>query len=521
MMKKQGVRSSGLGTRGVKKSDESRVTRSESRFILAIDQGTTGSRAILFDAAGRAVASAYREFKQYFPKPGWVEHDASEIWRSCEAVIRQTVKKSGIRPDEILAIGITNQRETTVMWDRKTSRPVHHAIVWQCRRTADLCRKLKKHESYIHRHTGLVLDPYFSGTKVRWLLDHVPGLRARAQKGYIAFGTIDSWLIWKLTGGHSHVTDLTNASRTLLLNIRTKKWDPKLLRIFGTPAKVLPELRPSGSIFGTTQNIAGLPAGIPIAGVMGDQQAALYGQGCYEAGASKNTYGTGCFIVLNTGKKLITSKDGLLTTLACDFKGRPVYALEGSVFIAGAVVQWLRDGLRVIKNSSDTEKAIGDLKDTGGVYVVPAFVGLGAPYWKSDARGLIAGITRGTSAAHLIRACLESIAYQTRDVFDIMQKAFGRPIRELKVDGGACKNNLLMQFQADILNARIFRPKIIELTARGIAHLAGVTMGLWEKSHDLKKQHRIDRMFVPSMNPAVRSRLYKGWLRAVRRTMLP
>jgi len=490
------------------------------RYILAIDQGTTGSRAILFDAAGRTVASAYREFTQYFPKPGWVEHDAQEIWRSCETVIRQTIRKSRICPEEILAVGITNQRETTVMWDRKTSRPVHRAIVWQCRRTADICNKLKKHGPFIHKRTGLVLDPYFSGTKIQWLLDHVPGLRPRAAHGHIAFGTIDSWLIWKLTGGRSHVTDLTNASRTLLLNIRTKKWDPKLLRIFGAPSKILPELRPSGSVFGVTQNIAGLPAGIPIAGVMGDQQAALYGQGCYEAGASKNTYGTGCFIMMNTGKKIVYSKEGLLTTLACDFKGRPVYALEGAVFIGGAVVQWLRDSLKVIKSSVETEKEVRGLKDTGGVYMVPAFVGLGAPYWKSEARGLIAGITRGTTMPHIIRACLEAIAYQSRDVFDIMQKAFGGRIHELKVDGGACKNDSLMQFQADILGSKIIRPKVIELTARGVAHLAGVTMGLWKKSHDLKKQHQVDRIFIPSMNPAKRSQLYKGWRKAVQRTML-
>ena len=490
------------------------------RYILALDQGTTGSRAILFDAAGRSVASAYREFKQYFPKPGWVEHDAQEIWRSCKTVIRETIRKSKISTKEILAIGITNQRETAVMWDRKTSRPVHHAIVWQCRRTSDICRSHKKHEPLIHKKTGLVLDPYFSGTKIQWLLDHVPGLRQRAVKGKIAFGTIDSWLIWKLTGGRSHVTDLTNASRTLLLNIKTKKWDPELLRIFGVPAKVLPKLQLSGSIFGVTQNIAGLPASIPIAGVMGDQQAALYGQGCYETGTSKNTYGTGCFIMLNTGNKLVYSKEGLLTTLACDFKGRSVYALEGAVFIGGAVVQWLRDGLKVIKSSAETEKAVCGLKDTGGVYVVPAFVGLGAPYWKSDARGLICGITRGTTMPHIIRACLEAIAYQSRDVFDIMQKAFGGRIQELKVDGGACRNDSLMQFQADILGSKILRPKVIELTARGVAHLAGVTMGLWKKSHDLKKQHRVDRIFVPKMNSVKRAHLYKGWLKAVERAVI-
>jgi glycerol kinase len=487
------------------------------KYILAIDQGTTGSRAILFDVNGRTVASAYREFKQYFPKPGWVEHDAEEIWRSCETVIREAVRKSKINPQEILAIGITNQRETTVLWDRKTSRPVHHAIVWQCRRTSAICHALKRHEPVIHKKTGLVLDPYFSGTKIRWLLDRVPGLRKRASSGKIAFGTIDSWLVWKLTGGKSHVTDLTNASRTLLLNIKTKKWDPKLLKIFGVPAKVLPKLQASGSIFGNTENIAGLPAGIPVAGVMGDQQAALYGQGCYEPGTSKNTYGTGCFIMMNTGKKPVYSKEGLLTTLACDFKGRPVYALEGAVFIGGAVVQWLRDGLKIIKRSAESEKAAAGLKNTDGVYVVPAFVGLGAPYWKSDARGLICGVTRGTTMPHIIRACLEAIAYQSRDVFDLMQKSFGGRIHELKVDGGACKNDLLMQFQADILGSKILRPKVIELTARGVAHLAGVTMGLWKKSHDLRKQHQVDRIFTPHMSGRERARLYQGWLKAVKR----
>jgi len=407
-----------------------------------------------------------------------------------------------------------------VLWDRKTSRPVHRAIVWQCRRTSGICSKLKKHEPLIRRKTGLVLDPYFSGTKIRWLLDHVPGLRRQAVTGKIAFGTIDSWLIWKLTGGRSHVTDLTNASRTLLLNIKTKKWDPALLQIFGVPLKLLPKLQLSGSVFGTTANIAGLPAGIPIAGVMGDQQAALYGQGCYEAGASKNTYGTGCFIMMNTGKKFVSSKAGLLTTLACDFKGRPVYALEGAVFIGGAVVQWLRDGLKIIKRSAESEKAAKALKDTGGVYVVPAFVGLGAPYWKSEARGLICGVTRGTTMPHIIRACLEAIAYQSRDVFDLMQNAFDGKIHELKVDGGACKNDLLMQFQADILGAKILRPKEIELTARGVAHLAGVTTGLWKKSHDLKKQHQVDRIFTPHMNGRERARLYQGWLKSVQRAMI-
>ena len=489
------------------------------KFILAIDQGTTGSRAILFDARGRIVASAYREFRQYFPKPGWVEHNAEEIWQSCVFVIRKAVAAGRIDPRQIAASGITNQRETTVLWDRKTSRPVYHAIVWQCRRTSELCRRLKKHEPFIHKHTGLVLDPYFSGTKVRWLFDHVPGLRRRAARGHIAFGTVDSWLIWKLTGGRSHATDLTNASRTLLLNIRTRQWDDRLLRIFGVSKKILPRLQRSGSVFGHTRKVAGLPAGIPITAVMGDQQAALYGQGCFEAGTSKNTYGTGCFIMLNTGKKFVISRKGLLTTLASDFKGMPLYALEGAVFIAGAVVQWFRDGLKVIRHSSETEKAIRGLKDTHGVYVVPAFTGLGAPYWVSEARGLITGITRGVTMSHIIRAGLESIAYQTKDVFDAMQDAYGRPIGELKVDGGACKNDFLMQFQANILKEKIVRPEVIELTARGVAQLAGVTAGVWRSAAELKRQYRTDRVFHPSLSTAKRDHLYGGWLKAVKQAM--
>lgn len=486
------------------------------RYILAIDQGTTSSRAILFDLSGKPVTSAQKEFRQYFPKPGWVEHDAEEIWRSCVHVIRDAVAKGRVRSGEIAGIGITNQRETTVIWDRKTGKPVHRAIVWQCRRTAEICRGLKKKEPLFRKKTGLVLDPYFSGTKVRWLLDHVPRLRQRANAGRIAFGTIDSWLIWKLTGGGAHVTDLTNASRTLFLNIRTKKWDPELLRILDIPRQILPKLQPSGSIFGKTIGLSGLPAGIPIAAVMGDQQAALYGQGCHSSGMSKNTYGTGCFIMLNTGKKFVLSKEGLLTTLACDRRGRPVYALEGSVFIAGAVVQWLRDGLKVIKSSSETEKAVRGVKNTEGVYLVPAFVGLGAPYWVSDARGLITGITRGTTMRHIIRAALESIAYQTKDVFDIMRRAFGRGIRELKVDGGACRNDFLMQFQVDILGAEIIRPRVVELTAKGVADLAAVTVGLGKSVRPC----RIDRVFHPALGTARRDELYAGWRKAVERAML-
>ncbi len=493
-----------------------------NRYILSIDQGTTGTRAFLFDGSGKAVASAYQEFKQYFPKPGWVEHDAEEIWRSCVTVMRQAIRDAKIAPRRILAIGITNQRETTVIWDRKTSKPVSRAIVWQCRRTASVCKdpRYKKYEALIRKKTGLVLDPYFSGTKIKWLLDHIPGLRERARKGHVAFGTIDSWLIWKLTGGKVHATDFTNASRTLLLNIKTKKWDAELLRIFDVPEKILPQVKRSGSMFGSTEAMADLPTGIPITAVMGDQQAALYGQGCYDPGESKNTYGTGCFIMLNTGKKLVFSKHGLLTTLACNFKGEPVYALEGAVFIAGAVVQWLRDGLKVIKKSSETEKIIRDVKDSGGVYIVPAFVGLGAPYWASEARGLITGITRGTTMPHLIRASLESIAYQTKDVFDAMEKAFGRSIRELKVDGGACRNDFLMQFQANMLGCRIFRPRIVELTAQGVAFLAGVTAGIWKNKEQVKRRQKVEKIFHPSLEPKKRQMLYDGWLKAVQRAML-
>lgn len=486
------------------------------KYILSIDQGTTGSRAFIFDAKGKIVSSAYQEFKQYYPKPGWVEHDAEEIWASCVSVIKKAVAGARINPSHIAAIGITNQRETTVLWDRKTSKPVHKAIVWQCRRTASLCAdpKFKRHAPLIKQKTGLVLDAYFSGTKIKWLLDNVPGLRRRASAGQICFGTIDSWLIWKLTGGQNHVTDTTNASRTLIFNIRQLKWDNDLLKLFNIPAAILPQVQSSGSGFGHTVKIAGLPAGIPITGVMGDQQAALYGQGCYTLGTVKNTYGTGCFIVLNTGKKLITSKGGLLSTIACDSKGDPVYALEGSVFIAGAVVQWLRDELKVIKSSAECEGAIRGLKDTNGVYFVPAFVGLGAPYWNGAARGIISGLTRGANVRHIIRAALESIAYQTKDVFDLMQKESGQKIRELRVDGGACRNDFLMQFQSDMLNCRITRPKVIDSTAQGAAHLAGVTVGLWRED-DLRKFHFKDSAFKPRMSQAIRQELYRGWSNAV------
>lgn len=489
----------------------------KKQFILAIDQGTTGSRAFLFDFDGKARASAYKEFRQYFPKPGWVEHDPEEIWTSCKGVIRRALRKAGVSASQIAAIGITNQRETTVVWDRKTSRPLARAIVWQCRRTSDYCQKLSKHSSIFRRKTGLVIDPYFSGTKMRWFLKNIKGLRHRAQKGEVCFGTIDSWLIWKLTGGRSHVTDMTNASRTLVFNIRTRQWDKKLLKILGIPRQTLPRVQNSGSVFGKTMaGICGLPSGIPITAVLGDQQAALYGQGCYAPGTVKNTYGTGCFIVLNTGKKLILSKKGLLSTIASDFNGKPVYAMEGAIFIAGAVVQWLRDQMGVVKRSDGTERMIKGLKDTHGVYVVPAFTGLGAPYWDPEARGIICGLTRGANVRHITRAALESIAYQTKDVFDIMKKESGKSISTLKVDGGACRNDFLMQFQADLLGCTIVRPQMIDSTALGAAQLAGVSIGLWTKK-DLTRQYKIQRAFKPKMAHSVRHDLYQGWIKAVRR----
>ncbi|MGE0267768.1 MAG: glycerol kinase GlpK [Candidatus Omnitrophota bacterium] len=487
------------------------------KYILSIDQGTTGSRAFIIDQSGKVVGSAYQEFRQYFPRPGWVEHDASEIWDSVCRVIKLAVKKSKINRSQVAAIGITNQRETTVLWDRKTSKPAARAIVWQCRRTSDICTQLKKYEPMFRKKTGLVLDAYFSGTKVKWLLDHVKGLRGKAKKGGVCFGTIDSWLIWKLTGGQSHMTDMTNASRTLIFNIKNFKWDGELLRILNIPPSVLPQVQDSGSIFGYTDNLqTGLPKGIPITAVMGDQQAALYGQGCYEVGSVKNTYGTGCFMVLNTGKKMIHSKGGLLTTLASDLKGKPVYALEGSVFIAGAVIQWLRDQLKIIRKAADVEPFIKGLKNTNGVYFVPAFVGLGAPYWDSQAKGIICGLTRGANDKHIIRAAVESMAYQTKDVFDLMKKELGRFPRELKVDGGACKNNFLMQFQADMLNCKIVRPKNVDSTVLGAAHLAGIVAGVWKGKKDLDHMHAKDKIFLPKMKEKTRTALYHGWRQSVK-----
>lgn len=487
-------------------------------YILAIDQGTTGSRAFVFDKRGCVVSSAYREFRQIYPCPGWVEHNPDEIWHSVEFVTRQALGRKNIKPADIAAIGITNQRETTILWERKTGRPVHNAIVWQCRRTAGLCDKLKKsgHAEIFYKKTGLVIDAYFSGTKIKWLLDNIKGLYRRAKAGQICFGTVDSWLIWKLTGGSAHVTDYTNASRTLIFNIREKKWDGQLLKIIKIPKAILPKVNPSSSIFGkTAKNVCGLVCGIPITGDAGDQQAALFGQGCFAPGEIKNTYGTGCFLLLNTGSKCTFSKKGLLTTLACDMHGEPAYALEGAVFIAGAAVQWLRDELKFVDTAAQTEECAAAVTDSGGVYFVPAFVGLGAPYWDSSARGTITGITRGTSPAHIIRATLEAIAYQVKDIVDIMQEETGRRLGSLRVDGGACHNNFLMQFQADILNTKIIRPKITQTTAKGAAMLAGLGVGFWKATAELKKTLSVEKTFSPRMKNRTRAKLYAGWLKAV------
>ena len=488
------------------------------KYILSIDQGTTGSRAFIFDARGRVVSHAYQEFKQYYPKPGWVEHDANEIWESVERVIRRALSYARIDPQAIAAIGITNQRETSLLWDRKTGKPFYHAIVWQCRRTAEICARLKKHERLFRKTTGLVIDAYFSGTKIQWLLDHVPGLRSKAAGGQVAFGTIDSWLIYKLTKGAAHVTDMTNASRTLIFDIQTKTWSKPLLKLLRIPENILPRVMPSSSVFGFTAKVAGLPAGIPISAVMGDQQASLYGQGCFLPGTVKNTYGTGCFMLLNTGNKCVYSKKGLLTTLGCDAFGAPVYVLEGAVFIAGAIIQWLRDELKIIKDSSSTEKMIHGLDDTQGVYLVPALVGLGAPYWDADARGIITGLSRGTNSRHIVRAALESMAYQTKEVFDLMRRESGLNIKSLSVDGGASRNNFLMQFQADMLHLPIVRPAMVDSTVAGAAYLAGVSVGLWTPQEMLKLK-TIERTFKPGMSHKEAKYKYEGWAHAVRQVL--
>lgn len=488
-------------------------------MILSIDQGTTGTTVLVMDRRARVVSRAYAELPQHYPHPGWVEHRPGEILATTNAVIKRALARGGISPRRIAAIGITNQRETTIVWDRRTGRPIANAIVWQCRRTAPMCEALKRrgHSLRIRRATGLVLDAYFSGTKIRWLLDHVPGAGTLARSGRLAFGTVDSWLIWHLTGGAVHATDVTNASRTLLYNIRTKRWDPSLLRLMGVPASLLPQVRPSSGPMGFTSGTGTLPAGIPIAGVAGDQQASMVGHGCLAPGTAKNTYGTGCFLLLNTGSRMVHSRHGLITTLAYGGGDAPVYALEGSVFIAGAAIQWLRDELRVIHRAAETAAIARRVKSTGGVYVVPAFVGLGAPYWDMGARGAIVGLTRGSNREIVVRATLESLAYQTRDVVDAMERDSRIHLRELRVDGGAAHNDWLMQFQADLLGIPVVRPAMVANTGKGVALLAGIGIGWWTARDVTRFVGRPERMFTPRMGASARERLYRGWLEAVAR----
>jgi glycerol kinase len=488
------------------------------RYILAIDQGTTSSRAILFDHAGSIRAIAQREFSQHFPQPGWVEHDASEIWATQAGVITEALAQARTEFSEVAALGITNQRETTVIWDRSTGRPIFNAIVWQDRRTAPLCDALKNRGLLrtIQDKTGLVIDAYFSGTKIQWLLDHVPGARAAAAGGQLAFGTIDSWLVWNLTGGKRHVTDVSNASRTLLFNIHTQQWDDELLSLLNIPRALLPEVRASSEIYGETSDRL-FNATVPIGGIAGDQQAALFGQMCLQPGMLKHTYGTGGFMVLNTGDKAIPSKNNLLTTIAWKVGGKTTYALEGSIFVAGAIVQWLRDGLGLIRSSADVETLAATVTDNGGVYFVPALVGLGAPHWDPSARGAILGLTRGTRAGHIARAALESIAYQTVDVLQAMESDSGIPITELRVDGGATVDDLLMQFQADIAGVPIIRPKTLETTALGAAYLAGLAVGFWQRTEEIESQWQMEKRFEPAMDKAKAAELKRGWLKAVTR----
>lgn len=489
----------------------------KEKYILAIDQGTTSSRAIIFDKNANMVASAQKEFTQIFPQPGWVEHDANEIWLSVIAVYMEVMVNSSIAPEQVVGIGITNQRETTVVWDKHTGLPVYHAIVWQSRQTTDICDALKEkgYEELIGRKTGLLIDPYFSGTKIKWILEHVEGAKEKAQRGDLLFGTIDTWLIWKLSGGAVHVTDYSNASRTLLYNIYDLCWDKELLEIFEIPESMLPEVKSSSEILAHTAKYHFFNQEIPIAGVAGDQQAALFGQACFKPGMGKNTYGTGCFMLMNTGEKPVRSTHRMLTTIAWGIDGKVEYALEGSIFVAGSAVQWLRDGLHMIDTAPESEEVAESVPDSQGVYVVPAFVGLGAPYWDDKARGAVFGITRGTTKAHFVRATLESLAYQSRDIIDAMAKDSGIDLQTLKVDGGAVKNNLLMQFQSDILNVSVERPVVSETTALGAAYLAGLAVGLWADKEELAQNYRVERTFIPNLSNEKRKELYEGWKMAV------
>lgn len=488
------------------------------KYVLAVDQGTTSCRAIVFNHGGEIVSSSQKEFTQIYPEPGWVEHDPMEIWGTQVGVIIEAVQKAGINLSDICAMGITNQRETTVVWDKNTGKPIYNAIVWQCRRTADICDELKERglSESIRAKTGLIIDAYFSGTKIKWILDNVEGAKERAKKGELLFGTIDTWLIWNLTGGRVHVTDYSNASRTMLYNIHELKWDEDLLRILDIPKEMLPEVKPSSCIYGhTSREIIG--AEIPISGDAGDQQAALFGQGCFNRGMAKNTYGTGCFMLMNTGERAVESKNGLLTTIAWGADGKVEYALEGSIFAAGAAIQWLRDEMRMIKSASETEKYATAVEDTNGVFMVPAFVGMGAPYWDMYSRGTVVGITRGTKKEHFIRAVLESLAYQTMDVLRAMEEDSGIMLNALRVDGGAVANNFIMQFQSDILNVPVDRPRVIETTALGAAYLAGLAVGYWQSKEDIQRNWVMDKCFIPNMDEDKRNKLIFNWHRAVNR----
>jgi len=490
-------------------------------YILALDQGTTSSRAILFNKNGEIFHTAQKEFTQLFPKPGWVEHNANEIWGSILSVIAGVLSESGVKPEQIAGIGITNQRETTVIWDKETGEPVYNAIVWQSRQTSEICEELKEkgYEDLFRNKTGLLIDPYFSGTKVKWILDNVDGASEKANQGKLLFGTIDTWLIWKLSGGKKHVTDYSNASRTLMFNIYELKWDDELLAILGVPTSMLPDVKDSSEIYANTVDSHFFGKEVPIAGIAGDQQAALFGQACFKKGMAKNTYGTGCFMLMNTGGQAVRSKHGLLTTISWGINGRVEYALEGSIFVAGSAIQWLRDGLRMIKDAKESEMYASRRESTEGVYVVPAFVGLGTPYWDSDVRGAVFGLTRGTEKEHFIRATLESLAYQTKDVLSAMEADSGIELHSLRVDGGAVSNNFLMEFQSDILNVPVERPVINETTALGAAYLAGLAVGFWDSQEEIAAQWVLGRQFSPKMAEEKRNALYAGWKKAVKAAM--
>ena len=491
------------------------------RAVLAIDQGTTGTTALVIGHDCSVLGRAYSEFTQYYPEPGWVEHDAEEIWRISLDVAERAVASADIEGAELAAIGLTNQRETTVIWDRRSGRPIHRAVVWQSRQTAAICDRLRAagHQDWIRERTGLVLDAYFSASKIRWILDHVPNGQALAERGDLLFGTIDTWLLWNLTGGEIHATDPTNASRTLLYDITTRRWASELLELFDIPRLMLPKIRQSSGIFGTTRALGAIPAGIPVAGIAGDQQAALYGQACWRPGMVKATYGTGSFVVLNMGESATLSEGGLVTTVCCNSTGAAAYAMEGSIFTTGAAVQWLRDEMGLIRTAAETEVVAAKTDDTMGVYVVPAFAGLGAPHWDMHARGSIVGLTRGSGRDQIIRATLDSIAYQVRDVVDVMNRDSGIEISELRVDGGAAANNVLMQFQADILGIPVVRPNLVETTAAGAAFLAGLGVGFWSDPHELERSWRRERLFEPKMDGAKRDQLYDGWQKAVRQVL--